>query len=89
MKWTKQELLIILITKDQEGFKRFYTEYEPFLFGIGQRYGLNELEAEEVLLLFLRELWHQPVMLKSSKEKHLSVFLVKRIIDTLKAYIRS
>lgn len=81
--------MVVLKARDQEIFERFYMAHATFLFGIGQQHGLNTIETEKVLFLLFKELWQQPEAMETSNEKYLSVYLVRKVIDASKTYIRS
>ncbi|WP_417899668.1 hypothetical protein ABN702_05045 [Bacillus haimaensis] len=80
MRTNKQALITMVNGRDRSAFRKFYLEYENMLYKIISRYAPNSVEAEALLECFFKELWKRPEVLWQTREKHLSVFLVKRLI---------
>jgi len=80
MRTNKQALITMVNGRDRSAFRKFYQEYESLLYKIISRYAANAVETEALLECFFEELWKRPEVIWRSQEKHLSVFLVKRLI---------
>ncbi|MBM7620110.1 DNA-directed RNA polymerase specialized sigma24 family protein [Bacillus tianshenii] len=75
-----QALITIVNGRDRSAFGKFYLEYEDLLYKIATRYAANSGDAEALLERLFEELWNRPEVLWQTREKHLSVLLVKRMI---------
>ncbi|MFI8684901.1 hypothetical protein [Rossellomorea sp. NPDC077527] len=81
MKMTKLDLMTCLLSRDQHSFKKFYQDYETFMFRTGYRVTGCSTATEQLILMIMRNIWEQPSVISRSSDRYLSVILQKLMVN--------
>ncbi|MCC5800880.1 hypothetical protein [Rossellomorea vietnamensis] len=81
MRMTKVDLMTCLLSRDQHSFKRFYQDYERFMFRTGYRVTGCRTATAQLILMVVKNIWDQPTVISRSPDRHLSVILQKLMVD--------
>lgn len=81
MRMTKLDLMSCLLSRDHHSFKKFYQDYETFMFRTGYRVTGCRKATEQMILMVVRNIWDQPFVISRSSDRYLSVILQKLMVD--------
>lgn len=81
MKMSKLDLMTCLLSRDQHSFKKFYQDYEAFMFRTGYRVTGCRTSTEQLILMVVRNIWDQPSVISKSSDRYLSVILQKLMVN--------
>ncbi|MGG3914264.1 hypothetical protein [Rossellomorea vietnamensis] len=81
MRMTKLELMSSLLSRDCHSFRKFYQDYETFMFRTGFRVTGCRTATEQLILLVVRNIWEKPSVISRSSDRYLSVILQKLMVD--------
>ncbi|WP_226672368.1 hypothetical protein [Rossellomorea aquimaris] len=81
MKMKKLDLMNCLLSRDQHSFKKFYQDYERFMFRTGYRVTGCSTSTEQLILMVVKNIWDQPSVISRSSDRYLSVILQKLMVN--------
>jgi hypothetical protein len=81
MRMTKLDLMSCLLSRDHHSFKKFYQDYETFMFRTGYRVTGCKTATEQLILMLVRNIWAQPTVISKSSDRYVSVILQKLIVN--------
>ncbi|PFA63083.1 hypothetical protein CN378_18790 [Bacillus sp. AFS015802] len=81
MRMTKLDLMSCLLARDHHSYKKFYQDYELFLFRTGYRVTGCRTATERLILMIVSEIWDQPSVISRSSDRYLSVILQKLMVN--------
>ncbi|WP_201712785.1 hypothetical protein [Rossellomorea arthrocnemi] len=81
MRMTKIDLMSCLLSRDHHSFKKFYQDYEMFMFRTGYQVTGCRTTTEKLVLMVVRNIWDQPSVISRSSDRFISVILQKLMVN--------
>jgi len=89
MEMSDKELLGLIINKDQEAYKKFYTRYRRVFYDLSLSYTRDKNVSDEISQIFWIAIWNNPTVIKTNINDIAKGFLYKHFTFCVFDYLKS